>query len=115
MEDLYRSQFRLPYSLYEHLKEAADRNHRSVNAELVARLESTFPRTDTPTIPPRLAKTLADIDGAIDSTRLAEIDRVYEGLRDRLMRAVDEAIIDAIPLEFPRPTPDPAPKKKPRN
>jgi len=40
--DLYRSQFRLPYSLYESLKESADQHHRSVNAELVARLESTF-------------------------------------------------------------------------
>lgn len=42
MEDLYRSQFRLPYSLYESLKEAADKNRRSVNAELVARLDETF-------------------------------------------------------------------------
>lgn len=46
MNDLYRSQFRLPYSLYESLKEAADSNHRSVNAELVARLESTFAEED---------------------------------------------------------------------
>lgn len=95
MDDLYRSQFRLPYSLYESLKEAADKNHRSVNAELVARLESTFPRADTPPLPPRLAKTLADIDGAIDSTRLAEIEQAYDGLRDRLLRAVDEAIAEA--------------------
>lgn len=42
MEDIYRSQFRLPYPLYEQLKASADANHRSVNAELVARLESTF-------------------------------------------------------------------------
>lgn len=42
MEDIYRSQFRLPYSLYEQLKESADNNHRSVNAELVARLEESF-------------------------------------------------------------------------
>ncbi|MFX6258380.1 Arc family DNA-binding protein, partial [Acinetobacter baumannii] len=39
MEDTYRSQFRLPYALYELLKAAADANKRSVNAELVSRLE----------------------------------------------------------------------------
>jgi len=38
MEDTYRSQFRLPYPLYEKLKEAADVAGRSVNAELVHRL-----------------------------------------------------------------------------
>lgn len=42
MDDIYRSQFRLPYPLYERLKAAADHNRRSVNAELVARLERTF-------------------------------------------------------------------------
>lgn len=42
MEEIYRSQFRMPYSLYEQLKASADTNHRSVNAELVARLEATF-------------------------------------------------------------------------
>ena len=41
-EDTYRSQFRFPYPLYEQLKAAADRNRRSVNAELVARLETTI-------------------------------------------------------------------------
>ena len=42
MDDIYRSQFRLPYPLYEQLKQAADTNRRSVNAELVARLQETF-------------------------------------------------------------------------
>lgn len=42
MEEIYRSQFRLPYSLYEQLKASADKNRRSVNAELVARLEESF-------------------------------------------------------------------------
>jgi len=36
MEDIYRSQFRLPYSLYELLKASADENRRSVNAELIS-------------------------------------------------------------------------------
>lgn len=46
MEEIYRSQFRLPYSLYEKMKASADKNRRSVNAELIARLEESFsPRT----------------------------------------------------------------------
>lgn len=42
MDEIYRSQFRMPYALYEQLKASADANHRSVNAELVARLEDSF-------------------------------------------------------------------------
>lgn len=47
MEEIYRSQFRLPYSLYEQIKASADANHRSVNAELVARLEASFQKSYT--------------------------------------------------------------------
>lgn len=42
MEDTHRSQYRLPWPLYEELKAAAEKNRRPLNAELVARLESTF-------------------------------------------------------------------------
>lgn len=42
MEDIYRSQFRMPYGLYEKLKAEADKAGRSVNAELVARLEQSL-------------------------------------------------------------------------
>lgn len=52
MEDIYRSQFRLPYSLYEQLKEASEQNHRSVNAELVARLEESLKKPPTQTLKP---------------------------------------------------------------
>lgn len=38
-EKIYRSQFRLPFPLYERLKASADKNHRSVNSELVSLLE----------------------------------------------------------------------------
>lgn len=41
-KDTYRSQFRMPQELYERLKTEADKNRRSVNAELVARLEDSF-------------------------------------------------------------------------
>lgn len=42
MKNEFRSQFRLPGSLYDRLKEAAEKNGRSLNAEIVARLESSF-------------------------------------------------------------------------
>ncbi len=41
-DDIYRSQFRLPYSLYEKLKESAEANNRSVNSELIYRLEESL-------------------------------------------------------------------------
>jgi hypothetical protein len=44
MKDSYRSQFRLPWPLYHQLNESATKNQRSLNAELVARLESTYPQ-----------------------------------------------------------------------
>lgn len=40
--DSFRSQFRLPGKLYDLLKESAARNGRSLNAEIVARLEASF-------------------------------------------------------------------------
>lgn len=42
MEDTFRSQFRLPYPLYEKLKAVAEESNRSLNSEIVARLQSTF-------------------------------------------------------------------------
>ncbi|WP_321346465.1 Arc family DNA-binding protein [Halopseudomonas oceani] len=45
-EEIYRSQFRLPYELYEKLKEAADKSGSSVNAELVLRLQQSFDNPD---------------------------------------------------------------------
>ncbi len=42
MRDEHRSQYRLPPQLADKLREAAAANGRSINAELVARLEYTF-------------------------------------------------------------------------
>jgi len=42
MEDTHRSQFRLPHSLYEQLTSAAQQEGRSLNAEIVARLQRSF-------------------------------------------------------------------------
>lgn len=45
-EEIYRSQFRLPFDLYEKLKAAADEHGSSVNAELVLRLQHSFEKPD---------------------------------------------------------------------
>lgn len=42
MPDIYRSQFRMPFKLFEKLKAEAGRTGRSVNAELVGRLEKSL-------------------------------------------------------------------------
>lgn len=41
-EENYRSQFRIPYSLYEALLASARQNRRSLNAEIVARLQESI-------------------------------------------------------------------------
>ncbi|HBP79843.1 MAG TPA: hypothetical protein DD685_13645 [Halomonas sp.] len=41
-DDTYRSQFRLPYDLYEKLKAESEKNRRSLNAEIVARLDKSL-------------------------------------------------------------------------
>lgn len=41
-DDTYRSQFRLPYDLYEKLKASSEENHRSLNAEIVDRLSKSI-------------------------------------------------------------------------
>jgi len=43
---IHRSQWRLPHKLFEKIDQAARANGRSANAELVARLESTFDAAD---------------------------------------------------------------------
>lgn len=52
--DYFRSQFRLPNELYERLKAEAERGGRSLNGEIVARLEASF----EPTLVEKLAQLL---------------------------------------------------------
>lgn len=42
MDEIFRSQFRLPWSLYLQLKEAAGASGRSLNAELVVQLSAAL-------------------------------------------------------------------------
>lgn len=46
MPDTHRSQYRLPADLYDKLLEAAQASGRSLNAELVARLQGSFAQPD---------------------------------------------------------------------
>lgn len=69
MEDTYRSQFRLPYSLYEKLKEAADTAGRSVNAELVHRLSIALDGNKS---------TSMDLSSATEAQLLQEIMRRFD-------------------------------------
>lgn len=57
-KEMFRSQFRLPQSLYEKLKAAAEKNRRSVNAELVARLEESFTSISSPSLKSKLGHVL---------------------------------------------------------
>lgn len=42
MQEIFRSQFRLPVELADKIRESADASGRSMNAEVVARLEQSF-------------------------------------------------------------------------
>ncbi|AET95618.1 Arc family DNA-binding protein [Caballeronia zhejiangensis] len=79
MEDTHRSQYRLPWPLYDELKAAAEKNRRPLNAELVARLESTFPQltvsadADLPTLHSTISKmSLAELMTPAEITMFAE-------------------------------------------
>lgn len=66
MEDMHRSQFRLPGPLYEKLKDSAQLSGRSLNAEIVFRLHESFRENPAPLRPsPNMAiaeaaKSLSD-------------------------------------------------------
>lgn len=80
MEDLYRSQFRLPYPLFEQLRAAADKSGRSVNAEVVARLADSFAEGRVVGgMVERLADRLAQPENRVELESLLEIiSRVTE-------------------------------------
>ncbi|HZW11909.1 MAG TPA: Arc family DNA-binding protein [Noviherbaspirillum sp.] len=80
---MYRSQFRLPHSLYEQLKAASERSGRSLNAELVHRLAQSLSSNGTQ--PPQ-ESTLGG----------AEIDALAEKLAQPNNRAELKAILEVI-------------------
>lgn len=70
--DQHRSQFRLPYPLYERLKAAAEAQQRSLNAEIVARLEASFSPA------PATIEQIATLLDARDARLLDELRRTRE-------------------------------------
>lgn len=65
--DYHRSQYRLPEALYERLKAEAERKGRSMNAEMVDRLEASFE--------PRLIDQMAQLLDEQTQTLLNELRR----------------------------------------
>ncbi|TCD19170.1 MULTISPECIES: Arc family DNA-binding protein [Pseudomonadaceae] len=78
---------RLPTSLKTRVEEAAVLNRRSINAEILARLEQSFSPADVP-VASSAPLTPAEECRIIDS----QVARI---LRDKILRAVDEAIAEA--------------------
>lgn len=54
MHEIFRSQFRLPGELADKIRESADASGRSMNAEVVARLERSFQESSIATAWPEL-------------------------------------------------------------
>ena len=79
-KDIYRSQFRMPQELYERLKVEADKNKRSVNAELVARLEESF-HLRTPT--------------ALQAKVASFLTENFDGIMEKVVREAVQNSVDA--------------------
>lgn len=87
-EDIYRSQFRLPYSLYELLKASADENHRSVNAELIARLESTFKKMDV--VRHSLGLPMTESEADQEEDREAQLRPFSGPSKEKLLASIED-------------------------
>lgn len=76
--------FRLPTALRDRLREAADSNNRSVTAELVHRLESSF----EPSVPPHFEEALKlVVTNAIEAGILAVTDISAKEAKENAARA----------------------------
>ncbi len=88
MEDIYRSQFRLPYSLYEQLKKSADASRRSINSELVARLERSFLVEDLSAMEQMNTEEMKDLEAAIDYLNRPTIEIRLESVELQLQQII---------------------------
>ena len=75
IDDQHRSQFRFPYPLYEQLKASAEANKRSLNAEIVLRLEASFKTVEDPVSANQLKRALDERDARM----LEEIKAMVQG------------------------------------
>jgi len=82
---------RLQPDLKARLEEAAKQNKRSLNAEIAARLESSF--GDALDAPPKLTFQI-DKKKLLASSEFASA--LHDSVHDKVWRAIDEAIDEAI-------------------
>lgn len=75
MQEIFRSQFRLPLELADKLRESAEASNRSMNAEIVARLEKSFDNDSS--------------SGGLITVSMDEFDAVIESA---VNRAVTQAL-----------------------
>lgn len=99
-EDTYRSQFRFPYRLYEQLKESADDNHRSVNAELVARLEESFAKNSDPAVLMSAAKAREIAQAARKRVSSIVEERAISEINEVVSTGRSMAIVEFQDLHF---------------
>lgn len=115
-DELYRSQFRLPYPLYEQLKAAADGNRRSVNAELVARLEESFTVQDRDSAPKSFIgvnkQALLAGARAMDGDKLVTRAELWEVIGQAIAHAMHGE--NAVPPDNAKPKPNTGPKPRSR-
>lgn len=81
---------RLPNSVKKQIEIAANEKRRSMNAEILARLEQSFAPAAVPGIlpaPPKPAKQCSLTDG-----------QMAKSLRDKLLRVIDDAIAETTPI-----------------
>lgn len=113
-DDLYRSQFRLPYPLYEQLKAAADGNRRSVNAELVARLEESFAIQDRNSAPRSFTGVSRQLllagTEALDGDKLVTRAELWEVIGQAIAHALHGQ--SEIPPDNAKPKPNTGPKPR---
>ncbi|SEC24860.1 Arc-like DNA binding domain-containing protein [Pseudomonas saponiphila] len=117
-DEIYRSQFRLPYPLYEQLKAAADGNRRSVNAELVARVEESFASQDRSSA----AKSVFGVNKQLLLAGSEALDGDKPVTRAELWEVIGQAITHALssqietPPDNAKPKPNTGPKsRRPRD
>lgn len=99
-DDVYRSQFRLPYEIYELLKGESENNRRSLNAEVIARLQQSFsPQVSSQSLMPAAkakemsARARRGISGVIEK-------RIIEGISRAVAMGHSMSIIELIDMEL---------------
>lgn len=75
-EDLDKFLLRMPEGLRERIKEAADHNRRSMNAEIIAILEETYPEQSYRYEELGLVYELDDVIGHMQAIRAAALEQV---------------------------------------